>query len=98
MTRMLIVIALVLMLAIGIAIGFFNAQPVTFNYIAGEVQLPLIALVMSELVVVALLTTVLCWTRIFGLKSEIRRLRRQLRDAQAELQSLRNLPYKDVQN
>ncbi len=96
MTRTLIIIALLVMLTLGVAIGFFNAQPVTFSYIAGQVQVPLIALVMAEFFLVALITALLCWTRIFGLKSEIRRLRRQLKDAQAELQSLRNLPYKDT--
>jgi uncharacterized membrane protein YciS (DUF1049 family) len=98
MTRTLIIIALLVMLAVGVAIGFFNAQPVTFNYLAGQIQIPLIGLVMAEFFLVAALTALLCWTRIFGLKGEIRRLRRQLKDAQAELQSLRNLPYKDPQN
>lgn len=95
MIRVLIIISLMLVLALGIAIGFFNAQPVTFNYLAGSVQLPLIALVMGEFFLVALLTALLCWARIFGLKGEIRRIRKQLKDAQAELQSLRNLPLKD---
>lgn len=95
MIRVLIITILMLVLALGIAIGFFNAQPVTFNYLAGSLQLPLIALVMGEFFLVALLTALLCWARIFGLKGEIRRVRKQLKDAQAELQSLRNLPLKD---
>jgi len=95
MIRVLIITVLMLVLALGIAIGFFNAQPVTFNYLAGSLQLPLIALVMGEFFLVALLTALLCWARIFGLKGEIRRIRKQLKDAQAELQSLRNLPLKD---
>jgi lipopolysaccharide assembly protein A len=95
MIRVLIITILMLVLALGIAIGFFNAQPVTFNYLAGSLQLPLIALVMGEFFLVALLTALLCWARIFGLKGEIRRIRKQLKDAQAELQSLRNLPLKD---
>jgi len=95
MIRILIITAIFAVLVLGVAIGFFNAQPVTFNYLAGSVQLPLIALVMGEFFLVALLTVLLCYSRIFGLKGEIRRLRRQLKDAQAELQSLRNLPLKD---
>lgn len=95
MIRILIIGIILLVLVLGVAIGFFNAQPVSFNYLAGTVQLPLIALVMGEFFLVALLTALLCWARIFGLKGEIRRVRRQLKDAQAELQSLRNLPLKD---
>jgi len=95
MIRVFIIGIILLALALGVAIGFFNAQPVVFNYLAGTVQVPLIALVMGEFFLVAILTALLCWARIFGLKGEIRRLRRQLKDAQAELQSLRNLPLKD---
>lgn len=95
MIRVLVIGTILLVLALGVAIGFFNAQPVSFNYLAGTLQVPLIALVMGEFFMVALLTALLCWARIFGLKGEIRRLRRQLKDAQAELQSLRNLPLKD---
>jgi len=95
MIRVLVIGTILLVLALGVAIGFFNAQPVSFNYLAGTLQLPLIALVMGEFFLVALLTALLCWARIFGLKGEIRRIRRQLKDAQAELQSLRNLPLKD---
>ena len=95
MIRILIITAVLLVLALGVAIGFFNAQPISFNYLAGTLQLPLIALVMGEFFLVALLTALLCAARIFGLKGEIRRIKRQLKDAQAELQSLRNLPLKD---
>lgn len=95
MIRALIIGAVFLVLALGIAIGLFNAQPVSFNYIAGSLQIPLIVLVMAEFFLVAAVTALLCWARIFGLKGEIRRIRRQLKDAQAELQSLRNLPLKD---
>ena len=95
MIRILVIAAIFLVLALGVAIGFFNAQTVSFNYLAGTLQIPLIALVMGEFFLVAAATALLCWARIFGLKGEIRRLRRQIKDAQAELQSLRNLPLKD---
>lgn len=95
MIRVLVIVIILLVLAIGVAIGFFNAQPVSFNYLAGTLQIPLIALVMGEFFLVGALTALLCWARIFGLKGELRRIKRQLKDAQAELQSLRNLPLKD---
>ncbi len=95
MIRVLVIILICLAFAFGIAICLSNAQTVQFNYIAGAISLPLIVLVVAELFIVAALTALLCWARIFGLKGEIRRLRRQLKDAQAELQSLRNLPLKD---
>lgn len=95
MIRTLIIAAIFLVFALGVAICLFNAQPVTFNYIAGSAELPLIVLMIIEMFFVALFTGLLCWARIFGLNGEVRRIKRQLKDAQAELQSLRNLPLKD---
>lgn len=95
MIRVIVIASVLLVLALGIAIGYFNAQTVNFNYLAGVIELPLIGLVVIEFFLVAVVTAVLCSARIFGLKGEIRRVRRQLADAQAELQSLRNLPLKD---
>jgi len=93
--RLLIIGVLLTVLVFGVAIGFYNATPVTFDYLAGQLQLPLIALVLGEFALVTLLTLLVCAGRILSLRGEIRRLRRQIKDAQAELQSLRNLPLKD---
>ncbi|WP_240433416.1 LapA family protein [Solimonas sp. K1W22B-7] len=76
---------------IGTVIGFFNSQKVEFNYLIGMVELPLIALLIAEFVLVALLTLAASFVRVFGLKSEIRRLRKQLRDSETELRNLRAL-------
>lgn len=95
MIRLLIIAVLLAVLIFGVAIGFYNATPVTFDYLAGQLQVPLIGLVLGEFVLVALLTLLICGARILSLRGEIRRLRRQIKDAQAELQSLRNLPLKD---
>ena len=92
MIRLLIIAVLLAVLIFGVAIGFYNATPVTFDYLAGQLQVPLIGLVLGEFVLVALLTLLICGARILSLRGEIRRLRRQIKDAQAELQSLRNLP------
>ena len=95
MIRILIIAVLLLVLALGVAIGFYNATPVRFDYLAGTLEVPLIALVLGEFVAVAALTLLLCGLRILGLRAEIRRLNRQIKDAQGELQSLRSLPLKD---
>ncbi len=96
MLRILLILLLVVVLCLGASIGYFNAQPVRFNYLAGEIEIPLIALIIGEFVIAVLLTLLACFGRVFALKSEIRRLRKQLRDAEAELKNLRNLPLKDA--
>lgn len=89
--RALVIIGLVLVLVLGASVGYFNAQPVRFNYLAGEVEMPLIALVIAEFVLAVLLTLLISFSRMLGLKGEIRRLRRQLGSAEAELKTLRDL-------
>lgn len=96
MLRILLILLLVVVLCLGASIGYFNAQPVHFNYLVGEMEIPLIGLIVGEFIIAVLLTLLACFGRVFGLKSEIRRLRKQLRDAEAELKNLRNLPLKDA--
>lgn len=97
MLRALVIIGLVLVLVLGASIGYFNAQPVKFNYLAGELELPLIALVIAEFVLVVLLTLLISFGRMMGLKSEIRRLRKQLGNIEAELKTLRDLSAAQVE-
>jgi putative membrane protein len=92
MYKTLILIVLIVVLCLGATVGYFNAQSVEFYYLFGSAHLPLIALVISVFGIAVLLTLLLTMTRIFGLKREIRRLHRQLRDAQTELRNLRELP------
>jgi lipopolysaccharide assembly protein A len=92
MMRIFLIIVLVVALVIGIAVGYFNAQSVHFNFLFGEVELPLIALLIADFLFAALLTLLVTSARMFGYATEIRRLRQQLRDTDTELKSLRNLP------
>jgi putative membrane protein len=95
MYRVLLTVLLLIVLCVGAAVGYFNAQTIRFDYLAGQVELPLIALVVAEFIVAVLLTLIVCSTRIFSLKAEARRLRRQLADAEAELKTLRAIPINE---
>lgn len=96
MLRILVIVALILFLVLGASIGYFNAQEVQFDYLAGTVTLPLIALVIGEFVLAVLLTLLICLGRMLGLKAEIRRLRKRLQGTEAELKSLRDLPIRET--
>lgn len=76
---------------LGAVIGLANSDEVTFRYLIGEIRLPLIGLLTVEFVLAVLLTLAATFLRVFGLKSEIRRLRKQLRDSETELRNLRAL-------
>ena len=92
MLRIVVVMVLLLVFIAGAALGYFNATPVSFNYLFGAVQVRLVVLIVLTFVLAALFTLLLCAGRILGLSGEARRLRRQLRDAETELKNLRNLP------
>lgn len=95
MGRILLIILFVVVLALGISIGYFNAQTVEFDYLAGTVSIGLIWLLLGVMGGSILLTLLVCGGRIFELKNELRRAKRQLRDTDAELRSLRELPIKE---
>lgn len=92
MLRVLVVLLLLLVFALGAALAYFNSQHVEFDYLFGSVQVRLVVLVVSTVAVSAVLTLLLCAGRLLGLAAELRRLRRELRNAETELKNLRNLP------
>lgn len=96
MYRAFVIGVLVLVLCLGASIGYFNAQPIHFDYLAGHIELPLIGLILADFLLAVVLTLLICGGRILGLKAETRRLKKQLRDAEAELKNLRDIPLKDV--
>lgn len=92
MLRVLAILLLVLVFVGGLTVGYSNAAPVTFNYLFGKTELSLVVLVLIVFAAAVLLTLLVCAGRILRLTADVRRLRRQLRDAETELKNLRNLP------
>src|SRR5690242_18737054 len=87
-----IVLALLLFLFVcGGAIGYYNLDPVRFNYLVGSVELPLITLILIELVAVTVVGLVLFAGRVWTLRLEIRGLRKRLTATEDELKNLRSL-------
>ncbi len=95
MTRFLVLLVVVASAALGAALAFFNQNVVHFNYLVGETDWPLIVLMIVELVIVVICTLLACGARLMSLKAELRRTRRQLRDVENELKTLRNLPLNE---
>lgn len=92
MGRLLITLLLLAAFCLGAAISYFNWHPVTFNYLAGEVDLPLIALLLAAFICGLVVMWLLNFARLFMLGREARRQSRQVRELEAELKNLRNLP------
>jgi len=92
MSRLLTLAVLLVVLVLGASIGYFNAQPVQFNYLIGSSNLPLIGVLLLAFALGVAVTIITVLARLLGTRFELRRLRKQLREAEGELRTLRNLP------
>ena len=82
---------------LGAAISYYNLSTVTFYYLAGQVELPLIALLIGAFLLGAVVMWLLNLARLFVLSRESRRHQRQIRELEGELKSLRELPLAQAQ-
>ena len=92
MARLLITLLLLAAFCLGAAVSYYNWHEVSFNYLAGEVELPLIALLLLSFTCGLLVMWLLNFARMFLLGRETRRQARRLRELEDELKNLRNLP------
>ncbi|MFA5937979.1 MAG: LapA family protein [Sinimarinibacterium sp.] len=92
MTRIVLMAGLILVLVLGASIGYFNAQPVSFDYLLGVWEIPLIAVLIAAFSAGVVLTLLVVAGRILSLRLEVRRMTRQIREHEIELRNLRNLP------
>ena len=92
MGRLLVILLLVAGFCLGAAVSYYNASPVTFHYLAGQVELPLIALLLGAFLLGIVVMWLLNLARLFMLSRDSRRQQRQIRELESELKSLRDLP------
>jgi putative membrane protein len=96
MIRLLGMAVLIVFGVLGASTAFSNAGYVTFHYLFGVVQIRLILLLVAVFAVAVLISVLVFGVRVLALRGELRRVRRQLRDAETELKNLRNLPLRDA--
>ncbi|QHS09622.1 lipopolysaccharide assembly LapA domain-containing protein [Sinimarinibacterium sp. NLF-5-8] len=96
MLRLLVLLLLVAVLGLGASVGYVNAQTIHFNYLFGELELPLIAIMIAAFAVGVVLALIAASGRIIGQRLELGRVRRQLRAQETELHSLRELAANPV--
>jgi Protein of unknown function (DUF1049). len=84
-------ILLIVVFGFALALAWFNAAPVPFDYLAGSARLSLALLLLVAVLVGAAVVGVIATWRWLAVTAELRRLRRALRAAEGELQDLRRL-------
>ena len=92
MGRLLFFLLVVGAVCFGAAFSYYNVAPVTFHYLAGQVEMPLIWLLIGAFLAGAAAMWLLDLARLFALSRESRRQQRQIAQLDAELKSLRALP------
>ena len=92
MGRLIVGVLLIAAFCLGAAVSYFNWTTVTFHYLAGEAQLPLIALLLGAFLGGLIVMWLLSLARVFVLGRDSRRYQRQIRELESELKSLRALP------
>ena len=92
MGRLLTLLLLLAAFCLGAAISYYNWSAVPFHYLAGQVELPLIALLLGAFLLGVVVMWLLDLARLFVLSRDSRRQQRQIHQLEAELKSLRNLP------
>lgn len=90
--RVLLVALIAVALALGASIGYFNARSVRFDYLLGDLELPLIALLIGTFALGVMVALAVAAAHILRLRFELRRMRIRIRDHETELRNLRNLP------
>lgn len=90
--RAVLAVLILAAFALGASLSFYNWAPVHFDYLAGETDLPLIALLLGAFALGVATVGVLDAARRFSNRQELRRRDRQIRELEAELKSLRGLP------
>lgn len=91
MWRIFLLLVLIAVLVLGASIGYFNAQTVSFDYLFGAWEIPLIGLLIGSFALGVLLTLLVVGSRLLGQRMELGRLRARIRDHEIELRNLRNL-------
>jgi uncharacterized membrane protein YciS (DUF1049 family) len=95
MQQIIVLFLVVLTFCLGAAFSFHNPQAVQLNYLIGQAEFALGALLMSVIAATVAFMVLIYWILGLPRKAELARLRRQLQKAESELANLRKLPLKD---
>lgn len=91
-------ITLIVFLALFVAallLAYANGTVVTVDYLVGQIQVHLSSALLGAAITGWLLGLLSSLAVIFRLKREAWKLKRSIRDAEAEIRNLRNLPLKN---
>ena len=95
MLRWTAIILLLCLFLMALLLAYANGVTITLSYLAGSMQVHLSSALLGAAITGWLLGLLSSLAVIFRLKRESWRLKRSIRDAEAEIRNLRNLPLKN---
>ena len=95
MKRLLTIIFLIILIAIGLSFTVLNAGEVELNYYFSTTSQPLAVIVLGAAVLGALFGVLATLSMVFAQKGENIRLRKKVDLIEKEIKNLREIPIKD---
>lgn len=95
MFRWIAIILFVCIFVIALILAYANGTTVTLSYLVGSARVHLSSALLGAGIIGWLLGLLSGLVVVFRLKRETWRLNRSIRDAEAEIRNLRNLPLKN---
>ncbi len=96
MRRLITLLIFIIVLIAGATFTSVNTDPVTLNYYFGSLTLPLSGLVLIALTIGVLIGALAVSLATLRLRYDNRRLQKQAKLAEQEIDSLRVLPLRDI--
>ena len=93
--RLIKLVILLLIMAVGAVFAVLNAEAVQFNYYYGSIELPLSLIIAGAIFLGAVLGVIVAFFLSLNLKQENAQLRYQVELRSKEIDNLRALPIKD---
>ncbi|RJS92680.1 lipopolysaccharide assembly LapA domain-containing protein [Salinisphaera sp. Q1T1-3] len=81
---------------IGLAFGYANFQSTSVDLFWTQTQAPLVLLLAVAFVVGLIVAALICATRLVRMRAQLSSTRRKLKDAEAEISTLRSMPIHDA--
>lgn len=96
MLRILRFALVIVALAVGMMFALFNVGTVTVDFLFGELEISLVALLVLDLLLGLGLGALIYMPKQLALRLELDRNRKKLAAAETEIRNLRNLPIQDA--
>jgi lipopolysaccharide assembly protein A len=95
MLRWIAIIIFLCVFVVALLFAYANGSTVHVSYLAGDIRVHLSSALLGAAIIGWLLGLLSSLAVIFRLKREAWKLKRSIRDAEAEIRNLRNLPLKN---